>query len=72
MSGKKLPRTKLWQVVPRQVFTPYDCLLTSAAFVVLSLIGCLWLSGVLLGVKFPKVALTEQIHYCFSISDHVD
>ena len=28
-----------WQVVPRQVFTPYDCLLISVAFVVLCHVG---------------------------------
>ena len=30
-----------WQVVPRQVFTPYSRLLISTAFVVVSPIGCL-------------------------------
>ena len=35
-----------WQVVSRQVFTPYDCLLLSVAFVVLCHVGCLWLTGV--------------------------
>ena len=30
-------QTDPWQVVPRQVFTPYDYLLISVAFVVLSL-----------------------------------
>ena len=36
-----------WQAVPRQVFTPYDCLLISVAFVVLCGVGCLWVTGVL-------------------------
>ena len=27
-------QTDPWQVVPRQVFTPYDCILISLAFVV--------------------------------------
>ena len=31
----------LWEAVPRQVFTPYDCLLISVAFVVLCRFGCL-------------------------------
>ena len=35
-----------WQVVPRQVFTPYSRLLVSTAFVVVSRIGCLALTGV--------------------------
>ena len=35
-----------WQVVPRQVFTPYDCLLISVAFVILCRVGCLWVTGV--------------------------
>ena len=34
------------QVVPRQVFTPYDCLLISVAVVVLRRVGCLWITGV--------------------------
>ena len=35
-------QTDPWQVVPRQVFTRYDCLLISVAFVVLCHVGCLW------------------------------
>ena len=35
-----------WLVLPRQVFTPYDCLLISVAFVVLCRVGCLWVTGV--------------------------
>ena len=34
------------QVFPRQIFTPYDCLLFSVKFVVLCCVGCLWLTGV--------------------------
>ena len=34
-------QTDPWQVVPRQVFTPYDCLLISIAFVILYGAGCL-------------------------------
>ena len=33
-----------WQVVPRQVFTPYDFLLISVVFVVLCCVGCLWVT----------------------------
>ena len=36
-----------WQVVPRQVFTPYSRLLISVAFVVASCIGCLMVTGVI-------------------------
>ena len=35
-----------WQVVPRQVFTPYDYLFISVAFVLLRRVGCLWVTGV--------------------------
>ena len=35
-------KTDLWQFAPRQVFTPFNCLLISVAFVVLCPIGCLW------------------------------
>ena len=34
-------QTDPWQVVPRQVFTPYECLLVSVAFVVLCRVGYL-------------------------------
>ena len=36
-----------WQVVPRQVFTPNDCLLISVVFVVLCRVCFLWETGVL-------------------------
>ena len=35
-----------WQVVPRKLFTSYSCLLISTAFVVVSCVGCLGVSGV--------------------------
>ena len=35
----------LWQVVPRQVFSPYSCLLISSAYVVVSHEGCRRVSG---------------------------
>ena len=35
-------QTDPWQVVPRQVITPYDCLLISVAFVVLCRVDGLW------------------------------
>ena len=39
-------QTDPWQVVPRQVFTPYSRLLISTEFVVVSRVGCLGLTGV--------------------------
>ena len=36
----------LWQVFPRQIFTPYDCLLISVGFVILCPIGFLWVTDV--------------------------
>ena len=35
-----------WQVVPRQVFTPYSRLLISVAFDVVSRVDCLGVTGV--------------------------
>ena len=35
-----------WNVVPRKVFTLYDSLLITVAFVVLCRVGCLWVTGV--------------------------
>ena len=35
-----------WQVVPRQVFTPYSRLLISTAFVFVRHVGCLGVTGV--------------------------
>ena len=35
-----------WQVVPRKAFTPYFRLLISTAFVVVSCVGCLRITGV--------------------------
>ena len=39
-------QTDPWQVVYRQVFTPHDSLLISAAFVVLCRVGCLWVTSI--------------------------
>ena len=39
-------QTNPWQVVHRQVFTPYNCLLISVAIVVLCRVGCLWVVSV--------------------------
>ena len=35
-----MDQTDPWQIVPRQVFTPYDCLLILVAFVVVCRVGC--------------------------------
>ena len=40
-------QTGPWQVVPRQLYTPYDYLLISVVFVVLCRVRCLGVSGVL-------------------------
>ena len=42
-----MDQTDPWQVVPRQVFTPSDCLLISVAFVVHCQVGCLWVTSVM-------------------------
>ena len=44
-------QTDPWQVVPSQVFTPYDCLLISVDFVVLCRVGCLWVTGVVVVIE---------------------
>ena len=41
-----MDQTDPWKVVPRQVFTSYDCLLISVAFVFLCGVGFLWVTGV--------------------------
>ena len=41
----KLDQFDPWQVVLRQVFTPYNCLLVSVGCVVLCRVGCLWVTG---------------------------
>ena len=46
-----MDQTDLWQVVPRQVSTPYFRLLISTAFVVVSCIGCHGVSGVVISTK---------------------
>ena len=56
-----------WQVVPRQVFTPNDCLLISVAFVVLYPVGCLWVTRVrkrwgLGGVVGSSVGIVVRIN----------
>ena len=42
-----MDQTDPWQVVPRQVFTPYDSLLISVAFVVLRRVDCLGITDML-------------------------
>ena len=48
-----MDQTDPWQVVPRQVFTPYDCLLMSVALAVLCPVGCLWETSVRLHAVEP-------------------
>ena len=37
-------QTDPWQVAPIQEVTPFDCLLSPVAFVVLCSVGCLWVT----------------------------
>ena len=53
-----MDQTDPWQVVSRQIFNPYDCLMISEAFVVLCRVGCLWLSGMCNGKKFSNPSAT--------------
>ena len=65
-----MDQTDPWQVVPRQVFTPCDCLLTSVAFVVLCCIGCLCDSVILealLNLKAPITTAADDTHKYFFI-----
>ena len=51
-------QTDPWQVVPRQVFTPNDCLLISVAFVVLCRIGCFWVTNVMTAYQACQTSST--------------
>ena len=53
-----------WQVVPRQIFTPFDCLLISVAFVVLCCVGCLWVTGVFLVSEQNEIQQDVAFIYC--------
>ena len=50
-----------WQVVPRQVFTHYSFLLISTAFVVVSHVSCLRVTGVLTLISCNSILL--YFHY---------
>ena len=67
-----MDQTDPWQVVPRQVFTPYDCVLISIAFVVLCRVGCLWVTGVHLCMESfyfsPKSTNSSFLLKCFAPS----
>ena len=41
-----MDQTDPWQVVPKQVFTPYSPLLISTVFVVVSRVSYLWVTSV--------------------------
>ena len=61
-----------WQAVLGQVFTPYSRLLISTAFVVVSRVGCLVVSGVLIcmtGMTIPLsfIRLNCLDHYRYFI-----
>ena len=49
-----------WQVVSKQVFTLYSGQLISAAFVVVSRIGCLWVTGVMHTADGSSVQKVQQ------------
>ena len=50
-----------WQFVPRQVFTPYSHLLISTAFVVVSHVDCLGVTGVCMYSLFAD-NLSSELH----------
>ena len=58
-----MDQTDPWQVVSRQVFTPYDCLLISVAFVVLCRVGCLLVIDVYGAVSKSFVMQTCPLAY---------
>ena len=47
-----MDQTDPWQVVPRNVFTSYYCLLILIAFVVLCRVGCLRVTSVMMTYMF--------------------
>ena len=47
-------QTDPWQVVPRQQFTPYDCLLISVASVVFCCVDCIWVNSVIIATLFEN------------------
>ena len=59
-----------WQVLPRQVFTHYSHLLISTAFVVVSRIGCLGVSGVLYGLLIVEHGLEQTGGFRFYTTLH--
>ena len=52
-----------WQVAPTYVFTTYDCVLISVAFVVLCPVGCLGVTGVVYGISDESVKASAIIQY---------
>ena len=55
-------QTDLWQVVPKQVFTPYSRLLISTAFVGVSRIGSLGVTSV-----SKRLTMFHQLSDVFSL-----
>ena len=62
-----MDQTDPWQVVPRQVFTPTDCLLISVGFVVLCRVGCLGVTGV---VQLCSLQTTVELQWLEHLRDH--
>ena len=52
----------LWQAFPRQVFTPYSCLLISAAFVVVNHVDYLRVTGVIAASAFTQSGLEATMY----------
>ena len=63
-----MDQTDPWQVVHRQVFTPYDCfILISVAVVVLSHTGCFWVTVVWYLLTHLIFSFVEDIQDYFSM-----
>ena len=60
-------QTDPWQVVTRMVFTPYDCLLISVAFVFLCRVGCLGVTGVM---QLCSLQTKVELQWLEHLRDH--
>ena len=58
-----MDQTYPWQVALRHVFSPYDCLLISDAFVVLCRVGCLCITGVSLTFRINEYTAANFCHF---------
>ena len=62
----------LWQVVPRQVFTAYSCLLILNSFAVVSQVSCLGVSSVFLSLPWREGVHLELKQMKFSNNEDCD